>query len=88
METDDEFHESNLPNDRNLPEEQENEDKSEEDSENTYDSDSDSSKISKPKVAHQICQLFLTSLEGDFTWHVASFPVYSVAAEKLKKHMV
>ena len=92
VENDNEFDESNLPHDQNLPEEQENEDNSEEDSENTYDSDSDSdsdsTKISKPKVARQICQFFLTSLEGDFTWPVASFPVYSVTAEKLKKHMV
>jgi len=88
LETDDEFDESNLPHDLNFPEEEENEDTSEDDSENTYDSDSDSTTISKPKVARQICQFFLTSLQGDFTWPVASFPVYSVTAEKLKKHMV
>ena len=33
-------------------------------------------------------QFFLTSLEGDFTWPIASFPVYSVTAEKLNKHMI
>ena len=68
----------------NFPEE--NEDPSDHDSENTSGSDSDSD--SKPKVARQICQFFLTRPEGDFTWSVASFHVYSVTAGKLKKHMV
>ena len=36
------------------------------------------------KTARQICQFFLTSLEGDFAWPVA---VYSVTAEKLDKNM-
>ena len=40
------------------------------------------------KTARQICQFFLTSLEGDFAWPVASFPVYSVTAEKLDKNML
>lgn len=91
LETDTELDESNLPpDDSNFPEEEENENTSEDDSEDAYDtdSDSDSTKIPNPKVARQICQFFLTSLEGDFTWPVASFPVYSVTAEKLNKHMV
>lgn len=37
------------------------------------------------KKARQICQFFLTSLEGDFVWQVASFPVCSVTAEKFDK---
>ena len=32
--------------------------------------------------------VFLTSLEGDFAWPVALFPVYSVTAEKLDKNML
>lgn len=65
------------------------EDDCEEETDNT-DSDSDRGSLRTPKnkVARQICQFFLTSLEGDFTWPVASFPVYSVTSEKLNKNMV
>lgn len=39
------------------------------------------------KTARQISQFLLNSLEGDFAWPVASFPLYSVTAEKLDKNM-
>ena len=52
------------------------------------DSENDSTTVPKPKAARQIFQFFLISLDGDFSWPVASFPVYSVTAEKLNKHMI
>lgn len=42
----------------------------------------------KTKSARSVCQFFLTSVEGDFSWPVASFPVYSVTAEKLTNNMI
>ena len=94
LETDTKFDETNLvDDDSSFPEEDENDNTSDDDSEkyaSDTDSDSDSNSTGNPKtkVARQICQFFLTSLEGNFTWPVASFPVYSVTAEKLNKHMV
>lgn len=55
---------------------------------NTYCEDTDQEQCNLKKKARQICQFFLTSLEGDFAWPVASFPVYSVTAEKLDKNML
>lgn len=42
----------------------------------------------KTKSARSVCQFFLTSVEGDFSWPVASFPVYSVTVEKLTNNMI
>lgn len=39
------------------------------------DSEYDSTTVPVPKTVRQICQFFLTSLEGDFSWPVASFQV-------------
>ena len=52
------------------------------------DSENDSTTVPKPKAARQIFKFFLISLDGDFSWPVASFQVYSVTAEKLNKHMI
>ena len=43
---------------------------------------------SNRKKARQIYQFFVTILEGDFTWPVAAFPVYSVTAEKVDKNIL
>ena len=94
LEIDTKFDEISLvEDDSNFPEEDENDNTSDDDSEkyaSDTDSDSDGNSTGnrKTKVARQICQFFLTSLEGNFTWPVGSFPVYSVTAEKLNKHMV
>ena len=56
--------------------------------EDTYYEDAESRLNSKKKKARQIICSSFTSLEGDFSWPVASFPVYSVTAEKLDKNML
>ena len=88
-----ELNETSQPLDQShFEEENENYYTSDDESDDTHyadsDSENDSTRVPKPKTARQICQFFLTSLEGDFTWPVASFPVYSVTAEKLNKHMI
>ena len=93
LEMDIELNETSQPLDQSLfEEENENYYTSDDESDDTHyadsDSENDSTRVPKPKTARQICQFFLTSLEGDFTWPVASFPVYSVTAEKLNKHMI
>ncbi len=55
---------------------------------NDYYEETESKQSNMQKNARQICQFFLTSLEGDFAWPVASFPVHSVTAEKLDKNML
>ena len=88
-----ELNETSQPLDQShFEEENENYYTSDDESDDTHyadsDSENDSTRVPKPRTARQICQFFLTSLEGDFTWPVASFPVYSVTAEKLNKHMM
>lgn len=75
-----ELNETSQPLDEShFVEENENYYTSDDESDDTHyadsDSENDSTRVPKPRTARQICQFFLTSLEGDFTWPVASFPV-------------
>lgn len=56
---------------------------SSEDESTSSDSDSELSNVSCKPVAKTILQFFWSSVEGDFTWPVASFPVNNLNAKTI-----
>ena len=62
---------------------------SNENSSSTSSSESDSDATSKEQLkAKMVCQFFFSSIEGDFSWPVASFPVRQMNNNRKLKTLV
>ena len=75
---------NNFDSIQNEDEESQSDSESNETSSSSTDSDSDDYSRKNLLKAKMLCQFFFSSVEGDFSWPVASFPVKQLNSRKLK----